>query len=687
MSDRLLSRSSRLSRSRWSTWLATVATLAAVLLVTSAARADRDPAAAEGHARAARTELDMQFCRAPKLPLGPEALELCSVAAEIPDCAALVAACDAALKKPEHDEPSDFMKSLMAALGVVAHGLVYLLVGGAVIALLVPIVNAIRKRRRDASLAEKVDVTATNNATTEAPKEIERVDDAEEALRRADDLARRGDLSRATTLYLAASLSALDRRGAIRITKSRTNGEYVRACSEPDSRPKLRGIANEVDRVHFGGEPPTAERVGKVASLAKALVRALPLAMLLLGLVGCGNPGKPKMNDPAGTELFVETMKRQGMPVTPLGSSLASLRPLDDGEPAPILVIDLERTHLEPDAEDKIVAWVASGGVLVLMGDGSHKLSKTFGYSSRSINVKEVDARLTPLAIDTSDDDDDDESETLFRARLQKSRDSATKHFRGMVPFPGVVEVTGGLTLVSAGDGAYAIEKRHEKGVVVVVHDSTLLRNAVVARPGNAAVITALFTELSANPAYTGGPEEHRTAEVRAIKLARREDGISPPDNPFSALAQAGLARGMWHALAASLVLFLAYGVRHARPKPEPAPSRRAFAEHVLATGAFYARSPHPTRALASFARFAEDRVRQALPRGTHDVPAFLAQRTGRSVDDCRTLWERVTATTPEDTPKGDELRVLADLRGVLIAALRRDTGERRLPEAKRPPT
>jgi len=656
-----------------------VATLALVCAVAPKAHAERDPSTAEAHARAARAELSMEFCRAPKKPLSPEALLLCDDAGAVPECEGFAAACREALKKPEKEPSSDATKAILEALAAAAHVLVYLLVAAAVVALLVPIVRAIRRRKRDAAVADPATTNQAVPAAPEGPKAVERVDDAEDALRRADDLARAGELTRATNLYLAASLAALDRRGAIHITKSRTNGEYVRACAEPESRPKLRGITNEVDRVHFGGEPPSEERVGKVAGLARALVRAVPLAALALGLIGCTPPGRPRMNDPAGNELFVETMKRQGMPVTPFGSSLASLRPLTDGEAAPILVLDLEQAMLEPDAEDAVVAWVASGGVLVLFGTSNKKLSKTFEFSSQAGSSSEVDGRLTPLALEAQDEDDDgDETEQMFLARLERARSAGTRHFRGHVPAAGVVTMAQSFALVTLGapghdEGAYARERRYEKGVVVVVHDGALLRNVGVARPGNAAVVAALFTELSASPAFTGGPEERRTAEVRTIKLARREDGLSPPDNPFSALAQAGLTRGMWHAFLASLVLFLAYGARHARPKPEAAPSRRAFAEHVLATGAFYARSPHPPHALASFARFAEDRIRHALPRGTSDVPAFLAHRSGRSLEDCRALWERAASASPDDSPKGDELRVLGDLRGVLVAALRRD--------------
>lgn len=652
------------------------ALMLALLTSTGRAAAElRDPSEANAQADAIRREPGMDFCRAPRKPLPPAALGLCEMANEAEDCAGLKAACDAVLHKKDDEKPSELVKSILRALGAIAHVLVYVLVAVVLIAIAIPIVNAIRRRRRDAALAESIPMAHGHAAAPEELPALEHVDDAEDALRRADELARAGDLARATSLYLSASLAALDRRGAVRIVKSRTNGEYVRACTETENRPKLRGIATEVDRIQFGGEPPTAERVGRVAGLARALVRALPLALLVLGLAACGAPGHPKFDDPSGDQLFVELLKRQGFTTSPHGASLSSLAPLGTEAISPILVIDLDRTALEPDAEESVTAWVESGGVLVLFGTDNTKLATKYGFSSTFVASKDIDARVTPL--DPPDvPDEDDDNDALYQKRLEGARRRATKHFSGRVAHGGAVKLEGSTTLVAIGDNqAYAAEKPFGKGVVVVVHDDDLTTNAVLARRGNAAVVAALFTELSAQPAMTGAANERRTREARAIRIARPEDGISPPSNPFAALSRAGLGRGMWHALFASLVLFFAYGIRHARPKPEAAPARRAFAEHVEATGAFYARAPRPAHALWAFARFAEDRVRHALPRGTTDVPTFLAARSGRSEDDCRELWERATSAKPDDETRGDELRTLTDLRAVVATAtaLRRD--------------
>src|SRR6185437_2696636 len=99
-------------------------------------------------------------------------------------------------------------------------------------------------------------------ATTAVPDTpaIEVTDD-EKLLALADDHARAGRLEQALQVYLAASLRALDRRGAVRWTRDRTNGEYARACTEEPSRGPLREIVREVDRVQFGRVPPAPEVV------------------------------------------------------------------------------------------------------------------------------------------------------------------------------------------------------------------------------------------------------------------------------------------------------------------------------------------------------------------------------------------------------------------------------------------
>ena len=61
----------------------------------------------------------------------------------------------------------------------------------------------------------------------------------------------RGDLRTALFGFLHASLRALDVRGAIRIERDRTNGEYVRSCADEGARPNLRNGELTAFRMRF----------------------------------------------------------------------------------------------------------------------------------------------------------------------------------------------------------------------------------------------------------------------------------------------------------------------------------------------------------------------------------------------------------------------------------------------------
>jgi hypothetical protein len=137
----------------------------------------------------------------------------------------------------------------------------------------------------------------------------------------------------------------------------------------------------------------------------------------------------------------------------------------------------------------------------------------------------------------------------------------------------------------------------------------------------------------------------------------------------MASIDRAGLSLGVWHALAASLVLFAAVGARLSRPRAAAVASRRAFTEHVEATGLLYARARASAHALFVYARFAEDRLRKASPRGMTDVPTMLAQRTGQSLAECNDLYARVASPSP---PARDDLDALRRFSALVARALGR---------------
>jgi hypothetical protein len=206
----------------------------------------------------------------------------------------------------------------------------------------------------------------------------------------------------------------------------------------------------------------------------------------------------------------------------------------------------------------------------------------------------------------------------------------------------------------------YAAIWRHGAGTVLGLGNDDLLTNAGLARPGNPRALVRLLGNL------------HRTR----FRVARPEDGITPPSNPVSALVDAGLGKALVHALGAVAILFLAFGTRQGRPRLTPPPARRAFAEHVEATGALYARTRLATHALRAYARYADSRLRPLMPRGTNDPAAFLASRTQMQQEECARIWRRATsagAAGAASAPVGDELVLLKELSRMVGLATRRD--------------
>ena len=346
------------------------------------------------------------------------------------------------------------------------------------------------------------------------------------------------------------------------------------------------------------------------------------------------------MNDPAGDELPLDVLRRGGYDASHLSTSLAALPIPGAADLAPVVVVDVERVALEEESTAHLLRWVEAGGVLVLFG------------------VPELwPADLHASAGVAPDDLVDVITDDVVRARRARRREPRASN--------GPVATRSR----SSGSTVYAAHISRGKGTVIGVAGRELATNLGVARPGNAGAFVAIL-DIAMNDRHEQGFERGIAEEGRPeIRVARAEDGIPPPSNPFSALVQAGLGKGSWHALAAAVVLFLAFGIRHARPRPSAPVTRRAFAEHVEATGAFYGRAGALGHALASYGRFAEMRLRERVPRGADPV-AFLAARANVTPEEAARLWKRATEASADDPTRGDELATIRDLGALLAKAL-----------------
>ena len=624
-----------------------------LLALSTPARAERetpvpDADAIDRSARAALDEKQYAFCSNPRVPFAKRQQDLCALTNEIEGCDGFKKVCN---KPAADDKLPSWWDKLVAALGAGAKVLLYALIGVIVLAIVIPLVRAAMKARRDAKVRTQEE-KATNTATLLAPvplHDITGITDAEHALRLAEEHRMRGDLDRALGLYLAASLSALDRRGAIRVAKHRTNGEYVRGCTDANAKPALREIVQTIDRVEFGGSAPTREGVDRVASRATSIVRAATMTALVALAIGCGGD-RLFANDPAGDELPTEILSRNGFKVGRLSTSLATLPiPTPESDTPPIVIVDTERVPLDEDASAHLFRWTEAGGILVLFGSPG-AWPKELGARSKIASTRDLVLRAK---VDLGYDDDDDDTKPRWWSPPKKMvvRGARVAHARALDWSPSNSDVIAYL-----GDDTYAARKLSGKGLIIAVASDDLFTNVGVLPKHNATVLVALIRIASVD----------LTNEVR---IARPEDGISPPSSPCAVLQAVGLGKGSWHAIIAAIVLFLAYGIRQARPRPTSAPLRRAYAEHVEATGALYGRAKATPLALAAYGRFVELRLRERVPRGADPI-SLLAARANVTPGEAAKVYERATKAKPDDAVQGDELQTISRLRDLLVKAL-----------------
>jgi hypothetical protein len=622
--------------------LATAGALGALMVVARPAfAAPLDRETAEADAQSAITDGHYAFCSSPSKPLSRKALRLCPLASEIQGCEGFAKACGEVSEpvKP----PSWWSEGLAKALGYLALGAVWIAVLGAVIAIVVALARLlIRAKEDDAARDDPKSLEPVQGAGPSL--EAAMTTDAESLLRTAAGQAAEGRFDLALFTYLGAALRALDDRGAIRIARHRTHGEYVRGCQDASARPGLREIVRDVDVVRFGGVVATLETVERAATRAIAIVRAAPrssalgiatMVFMLLFLGACGGGLLRPGADPGGDELLSDLLVREGATAKHLTGSLASL-PMSGAQGAAVIV-DSAVTPLDDETKAHLVAWVEQGGVLVLAGDPDAWPKELW---AKRAETSGRDARVeTPCP----EDDDACAPPRIDHLRLARPAAMSWPH-EGHLPTSASLD-TGEL---------YGAVRPFEKGLVLGLASDEVLTNAGLSVRGNAAAFVAMLESL----------------EKTDFLIARPENGVAPPSNPFAGLVRIGLGLGLWHALAFTALLFLCVGIRHARPVPEPPPQRRAFAEHVKATGALYARAKATGHALFTYARFADQQLRARAPRGTSPA-LFLAQRAETDPKDTAELYARAMSARAEDAPTGEDLLVLRRLSALFSKAMR----------------
>jgi hypothetical protein len=596
----------------------------ALAALAAPAGAALDPSRAAEHADALRDEAALAFCRAPKMPLEGRSLALCAHARAIAGCEVWAKACDEAHAAPPQRERSsmaEWLRSLEGAFRV----LLWVLVAGAIGVVLWLLVRALRSARADARVAGAAAMSATAVRPDEAKERVAPLADADLLLRHADALARAGRGGEAMSAYLHASLRALGARGVLPFSRDRTNGEAIRACRDEAARAELRAIAYEVDRVEWGREPATDPMVSEVASRARRIVKASLVATFVLALFGCGGGRSSDVvaRTPGGTELVQALLRRQGVDAAPLSAPLARV-PLPADDDDPILVVDFDVTEVDEDTRAHLLDWVDAGGTLVAAGDAP------LGLDAR---------RTMPLGAQLTVDDLEERAWSAPLAMPAALRSSCAPWAR-------------------VGTDPYAVLCPRGEGRVLAVASGEIFTNAFVARREGAAAAVALLGR----------------ALPTKVRFAGAVHGVAPPANPLSGMIRAGFGLALLHAALFAVVLFLAEGRRLARPVPTAPPARRAFAEHVRAVGALYARGRAAPHALAVFVRFIEERLRASGARGG-DPATLLAHRSGEDRARVAALWMRASR---EGSTAKDALATLAELSAVWGRARREGSSRAR---------
>jgi hypothetical protein len=353
-------------------------------------------------------------------------------------------------------------------------------------------------------------------------------------------------------------------------------------------------------------------------------------------------------------QLFIDVARRQGLEADYLSGSLGSIPLPAEDDVAPLVVVDLSHTNLDEEAREHLADWVSAGGVLLALAPTKDSASLVHAHraagKSRDVTVSLRDNYVGNVI---------EYPATLPQPRVLEldpsSYDDANKDKPRAAPTVFAFDDDG---------GAFAMSEALGSGAVVTVASSDLFTNLGMAREHNAEAVMAIIENAFA--ATRGGEIDTPAYHERTIRIARPEDGFTPPQNPLSAMSHAGLGLGMWHALAAAIILFLAAGIRAARPTPAAPPARRAFAEHVEATGALYARARAATHARSIFARFVDERVRARAQKGAPLDDDALARVTGVDAAAYKDLVASTTAASAEHA----ELDRLRRLRRVLVAAL-----------------
>jgi hypothetical protein len=547
------------------------------------------------------------FCHDARYPLTRDEVAWCGLKPQDrAACPALEQACAGGVRAQlvSRRQP---MEISLPDLPLPGRALLWLLLGGAFVAVVVMLVRQTLAQRAPRDTEVEVPVADDPAAAAAAAKARAVETDVARLLARAQAAADRGDYGAAITDAYAAVLRKLEGADVVRVEADRTNGDHLRdvGARRPELRADVAQVIADVEEVEFGGLPATPARFGGVKERVLRVVGAwLGPALVLLAagatLAGCQPDRQHWDESPSGRAAVVAFLRSYGFDVH---ERFASLTKIDDAIGQIVIV---PGTPIDEPAWKSLRAWVEAGGRLILAGVeppadwGAAHLAPGNAHATAPLQVTPGWAGLLgPLTV------------VVPGARA----------LAGAGPAPLASSSAGddqqaSATVVAGGGGPYIVAREYGEGGLLLLADDQLLTNAALLAGDNARFLSELLRMASAR-----------------IDLAGELTGLAA-ETPLSAVQRGRLAPVLCQLALLAICFFVWRGARFGRAVDPANERRRSFSEHARAVGLRYARARGDRLALELYGAYAFERLRDRLhvggARGLSATAEAVAVRTGR---------------------------------------------------------
>ncbi len=536
----------------------------------------------------------LPFCHDTSYRLKYSERWLCSLSeAEQQRCPAFKKLCATSLQ-PDEPESSSGVR-FPSFLGAIAELMFWALIAGLVIALLIAIKRMIVSRRDAAQVA--AERNSLQPEATAAPAVVQSGDtDVTRLLEKARRAADRGELGVAIDAAHAAAVQGLAAAGRVEVDRDRTNGDYVRDLRpDPPVQQQFKALVRHVEVAQFGGLAPSRSTFEQVLDQVLALLRRLAVLTLLLlaasALGGCGGgeggkaPEREELS-PHGLYTLRRLLSEQGNKVHLRVAPLTKI-----GEDVGLVVV--YDTELEEVQREGLLQWVRAGGSAAVIGD---------------------------------------EAALENAAELQVRRSSCGHQVQR-----GPTQEQSSLKVVVLGDASLALTPKAESTVSHRV-DATCGGKpyAATAYIDEGSITFLPERELVSNASLSVGDNARLVAEQLSgadgsIELVGPWTGDGS-QSPVQSIKAAGLLPVVLQLLGLAALLALRQGTSFGKRRDVTARLRRAFADHVRAVAATYARASAGRLVSGSYGLLLIDQLRERVCPGQKPTLLQLSAAVARRV-------------------------------------------------------